>query len=66
MGLPAARRGDPGNRAPAFIARRNDRGPAAFLGRPQGKPALVAMRPDIHLEQLLAERPHLIAEYKLQ
>jgi len=31
-----------------------------------GKPALVEMWPDIHLEQLLAERPHLIAEYKLQ
>ena len=31
-----------------------------------GKPALAEMGPDIHLEQLVAERPHLIAEYKLQ
>jgi hypothetical protein len=30
-----------------------------------GKPALVEMWPDIQLEQLLAERPHLIAEYNL-
>jgi hypothetical protein len=36
MDLPAARRGDAGNRAPAFIVYRNDRGPAALMGRPQG------------------------------
>ena len=32
----------------------------------EGKQPLIEMWPDIHLEQLLAERPHLIAGFKLR